>query len=232
MGAWYRVIKTVKGHRYVYEQRTWRQGGHVRTENRYIGPAAAETQAGIGAGPVITTPSLRYHGSRTGLAGPPQASGEGTFGPGFYLTSQSRAGDYARYDAKTAAGLAAWGNKQPPPQHDGVVYACDVSGLCIKPMSWDGYYALMEKLLGLAPGEGIPTPANKVLMTQLLAGQGYDGIQILDDDRQETVIFPASLAKISLVPDEAHARQSVWTANRPSGVRMRTQAVGMPQTMT
>ena len=111
----------------------------------------------------------------------PQASGEGTFGPGFYLTSESRAGDYARYDAKIAADPAAWGNKQPPPQHDGVVYACDVSGLRIKPMSWDGYYALMEKLLGLAPGEGIPTPANKVLMTQLLAGQGYDGIQILDD---------------------------------------------------
>ena len=44
MGAWYRVIKTVKGHRYVYEQRTWRQGGRVRTENRYIGPAAAEAQ--------------------------------------------------------------------------------------------------------------------------------------------------------------------------------------------
>ena len=39
MGAWYRVIKIIKGHRYVYEQRTRREGKHVRTENRYVGPA-------------------------------------------------------------------------------------------------------------------------------------------------------------------------------------------------
>ena len=37
--GWYRVIKTIKGHRYLYEQRTWREGKKVRTENRYIGPA-------------------------------------------------------------------------------------------------------------------------------------------------------------------------------------------------
>lgn len=35
----YRVIKTVKGRRYIYEQRTWREGKRVRTESRYIGPA-------------------------------------------------------------------------------------------------------------------------------------------------------------------------------------------------
>lgn len=35
---WYRVIKTIKGHQYAYEQRTWREGGRVRTENRYLGP--------------------------------------------------------------------------------------------------------------------------------------------------------------------------------------------------
>jgi uncharacterized protein YeeX (DUF496 family) len=34
----YRVIKTVKGRRYMYEQRTWREGKRVRTESRYIGP--------------------------------------------------------------------------------------------------------------------------------------------------------------------------------------------------
>src|SRR5689334_4530495 len=37
--GWYRVVKTIKGHRYIYEQRTWREGKHVRTESRYIGPA-------------------------------------------------------------------------------------------------------------------------------------------------------------------------------------------------
>ena len=35
--GWYRVVKTIKGHRYEYLQRTWREGRHVRTESRYIG---------------------------------------------------------------------------------------------------------------------------------------------------------------------------------------------------
>jgi len=35
----YRVIKTVKGRRYIYEQRTWRVGERVHTECRYVGPA-------------------------------------------------------------------------------------------------------------------------------------------------------------------------------------------------
>jgi ADP-Ribosyltransferase in polyvalent proteins len=35
---WYKVIKTIKGRRYHYLQRTHRQGKHVRTENKYIGP--------------------------------------------------------------------------------------------------------------------------------------------------------------------------------------------------
>lgn len=34
----YRVIKTIKGRRYIYEQRTWREGARVRTQGRYIGP--------------------------------------------------------------------------------------------------------------------------------------------------------------------------------------------------
>ena len=38
MGAWYRVIKKINGRRYAYLQRTWRDGQHVRTENRYLGP--------------------------------------------------------------------------------------------------------------------------------------------------------------------------------------------------
>ena len=32
--GWYKVVKTIKGHRYVYEQRTWREGRHVRTESQ------------------------------------------------------------------------------------------------------------------------------------------------------------------------------------------------------
>jgi hypothetical protein len=36
---WYQVIKTIRGHRYLYEQRTWRDGKRVRTQSRYVGPA-------------------------------------------------------------------------------------------------------------------------------------------------------------------------------------------------
>ena len=37
--GWYTVVKTIKGHRYIYQQRTWREGKKVRTESRYVGPA-------------------------------------------------------------------------------------------------------------------------------------------------------------------------------------------------
>jgi hypothetical protein len=35
---WYRVVKTIKGHRYVYLQRTWRERKQVRCRCRYMGP--------------------------------------------------------------------------------------------------------------------------------------------------------------------------------------------------
>ena len=41
----YRVIKWVKGRPYLYEQRSFRVGGQVRTESTYLGPASpAEVQ--------------------------------------------------------------------------------------------------------------------------------------------------------------------------------------------
>lgn len=42
----YVVIKTVSGRRYLYLQRSYRQGGRVRTESRYIGPADGGVPAG------------------------------------------------------------------------------------------------------------------------------------------------------------------------------------------
>ena len=39
MGGWYRVFKTIKGNRYAYLQQTYREGGRVRTRNRYLGRA-------------------------------------------------------------------------------------------------------------------------------------------------------------------------------------------------
>src|SRR5687767_9878065 len=107
MGAWYWVIKTIKGHRYVYEQRTRREGKHVRTENRYVGPAdggSSRTGAGDGLGKrqadhdqpaVTTTPRILYHGAREGIEGALRTSDEGTFGPGLYLTTAERAERYA-----------------------------------------------------------------------------------------------------------------------------------------
>ncbi|MFL9824145.1 hypothetical protein [Rhodoplanes sp. SY1] len=37
---WYRVIKTIRGRRYVYLQKTWRAGACVRCHSRYMGPAS------------------------------------------------------------------------------------------------------------------------------------------------------------------------------------------------
>ena len=70
--GWYRVIKAIKGHRYVYLQRTWREGKHVRTESRYIGPADGgggraperEDRADSDAKASGTTGRTLYHGSR------------------------------------------------------------------------------------------------------------------------------------------------------------------------
>lgn len=36
---WYIVVKTINGRRYKYRQKTWREGGRVRTRSEYIGPA-------------------------------------------------------------------------------------------------------------------------------------------------------------------------------------------------
>lgn len=35
---WYVVMKTIHGRKYKYWQKTWREGKHVRTANKYIGP--------------------------------------------------------------------------------------------------------------------------------------------------------------------------------------------------
>jgi hypothetical protein len=50
MGDWYRVVKTIKGHQYVYLQQTYRVGNRVYTRNRYIGPAGSEAGGAASAG--------------------------------------------------------------------------------------------------------------------------------------------------------------------------------------
>ncbi len=93
--GWYQVVKTIKGHHYEYLQRTWREGKRVRTENRYIGPAdgpsvrsGGEPSQKLSSERVTTTPTTLYHGTPEELEGALEASEEGTFGPGFYLTTK------------------------------------------------------------------------------------------------------------------------------------------------
>jgi hypothetical protein len=45
VGDWYIVIKTIKGRRYRYRQRTWREGGRVRTQSYSLGPLDADAQS-------------------------------------------------------------------------------------------------------------------------------------------------------------------------------------------
>jgi hypothetical protein len=42
--GWYTVVKTIKGHRYEYLQRTWREGKKVRTESRYHRPSRGDAR--------------------------------------------------------------------------------------------------------------------------------------------------------------------------------------------
>ena len=45
MGGWYVVEKTIDGRRYLYRQRTWREGASVRTESEYLAPCDGHTLA-------------------------------------------------------------------------------------------------------------------------------------------------------------------------------------------
>ena len=47
--GWYTVTKRIKGHAYLYRQRTYRLGGRVHTESQYIGPASAGSRSSGGS---------------------------------------------------------------------------------------------------------------------------------------------------------------------------------------
>lgn len=49
---WYQVIKTINGRKYLYLQMTYRDGGKVKTKNKYLGPASG----GFGAGAPLNLP--------------------------------------------------------------------------------------------------------------------------------------------------------------------------------
>ncbi|MCP4074304.1 MAG: hypothetical protein GY742_21650 [Hyphomicrobiales bacterium] len=45
--AWYTVVKTIKKQQYLYRQRTFRVGGKVRTESKYIGVVSSGASDGV-----------------------------------------------------------------------------------------------------------------------------------------------------------------------------------------
>jgi hypothetical protein len=145
---------------------------------------------------VIATPRTFYHGSPNELEGAFRPSEEGTFGPGFYLTTHARATLYAQYDAGMAARLLEGEEgRAPEPHYDGTVYAFDVSALRLKTLKWARY---QELCMALDP-QGSPTPSAKAKLQELLAVQGYDGLYILNEERHEMVVFLGSMQKIKII---------------------------------
>jgi hypothetical protein len=199
--GWYRVIKIVKGHRYEYLQRSWREGKKVRTESRYIGLAGdsdAPTRPSRASDfdGVITTPRVFYHGAREGLDGIPQPSNEGTFGPGLYLTTKERAKFYAQYGGRIAAKMASGEWRQlPEPEYDGTVHAFDVSRLTLKVLSHERYLDLCEAL----DEQKAASHEARAKLQEQLAAEGFDGPYIQDEERDEMVVFPGSVHKIKLI---------------------------------
>jgi hypothetical protein len=175
--GWSRVLKTINGHRYVYEQRTWRDAGRVRTESRYIG------REGRGM-PII------FHGSRQGIRGLPHPSDSATYGPGFYLAERDDAELYAKFDPELVSS--------PDPvmiQHRGTVYAFDARALHLLVIkNFDAYFAIVGHLLGRTATD-VDADA-KVDAYRLWQKQGYDGLMVLGKLKPATVVFPASIPKL------------------------------------
>ncbi len=71
--GWYTVTKKVKGRPYLYRQRSFREGGKVRTQRIYLGPGSGFSAGGGGGAyapeaegnerepPVITTTAAHFH---------------------------------------------------------------------------------------------------------------------------------------------------------------------------
>lgn len=190
MSGWYPVIKTVKGHKYQYLQRTRREGKHVRTENVYCGPVSG------GAG----SSGFAYHGARDGLDGGIEPSEDGNYGPGVYLTTRDRAEVYASYypdEASTIVANEAVGdeNARPrDPSHLGTVHTYDLKKLNLFPVSPLRYQQLSDTLLGT--GRDFLTPDEMADINARLAELGFDGIKVVDKKEIETIIFPESVDKL------------------------------------
>ena len=219
MAGWYRVVKTIKGRRYLYEQRTWREGKKVKTKSRYVGPAGSDLDNRIRAvisrphteqeldlqrpvAPVNTTTVVAYHGAREGFAGAPRPSAEGNLGPGFYLGSEERAHRSAIYSPKVASNAPNMDEAWLVAEYDGDVVEFDLSALKMLVIpSWLAWFELVEELGD--NGEFDLSPENVRSVQERIAEAGYDGIELRNnvfrDD--EIVVFPGALKKLRQLED-------------------------------
>jgi hypothetical protein len=175
--GWSRVFKTINGHRYVYEQRTWREDGRVRTGGFYVGRE-------------LRGPSAIFHGSRSTLQGRPRSSENATYGPGFYLASQTAAELYAMHDPDQISS-----ERLPPAKYNGAVYCFDTSDLRFLLIKNRLKYKLIASMLAGNDGDDLPEAA-KIEAQLRWARQGYDGLTVLDSVKPATVVFPTSLHRV------------------------------------
>jgi hypothetical protein len=174
--GWSRVIKTINGHSYVYEQRTWREGRRVRADSRFVGKEARAS-------------GILFHGSRDGIRGRLRPSENATFGPGFYLATRKEAERYARTEPRFIGDAEA-----DAPRYWGTVYAFNSDGLNLLVLKdYDAYLRLAKALV---QGGDLDLERAKIALQELWERQGYDGLSVLDPRKPAVVVFPAAIGKL------------------------------------
>ena len=212
--GWYFVTKKIKGKPYLYQQRTWREGRRVRTESHYVCPGGVGRLQGCSQSGSLTVQSLDseepqatpvrkarmvYHGSREGIKGKLKSGDVGNFGSGFYVSDESTAELYAEYSPKSVAWLTQGGDKTLLEQeHEGYVYKYDIADLKIITLTPDGYTDLLVKYLRKPKGKRWITDEDQERFSELLAAEGYHGIEIMPEGGvpYQTVVFESALEKL------------------------------------
>ena len=214
MASWYKVVKRIKGRPYLYWQKTWREGGKVKTKNKYVGPAGSDLAIRIQAeimrpyseeelalqrpfAPVNTTTVVAFHGARDGFSGAPRASAEGNLGPGFYLGSKARAERSAIYSPKVASDAPNMDPAWLVPEYDGDVVEFDLSALNMLVVpSYLAWWGLVEELG--ESGKFDLSDDNIRSVGERIFEAGYDGIELRNNTYvdDEVVVFPGALHKL------------------------------------